>query len=547
MLILDVNKLSKNFGFGQLFEDVSFSLNEGESISIVGENGCGKSTLIKIIAGVYKPDGGQVSIKKGAKVGYLDQTLADSNDERNVYDVLKDAFKDLNESEAKIKTYEDKLTTLTGDDYDKALSAYCKIIEEYSQKGGYNIDVTIKTVCSGLKISDSMLKMPYNVLSGGEKTLVQLAKVLLLKPDLLLLDEPTNHLDIERIEWLENYIKSFKGASVIISHDRYFLDKMTTKILDLNGISPKVYDGNYTTYLKLREAEFEKQMAEYKDQQIIIKRLTEQIKYFAERGMATNSSTLCNRAHSLQTQLNRILAKRVERPQEQSRLKIDFARENKTSKRVFEVSHLSVTAPNGRKILDNIDLTIMAGERVALIGSNGSGKSTLVKTLLKIQDLPVSGEVSVGQSVKIGYLPQIINFENTNLRLLDYFKDEIGANEEKARLKLSAFHFYKEDMAKKISSLSGGEKIRLRLACLLEQNVNCLIFDEPTNHIDIATKEVLEEAMDNFNGTILFVSHDRYLINKLAQKVIEFSCGKVKEYLGNYDFYKSHMANNNAK
>lgn len=540
MIILDVNNVEKNFGYGSLFDSISFSLNEGESISIVGPNGCGKSTLLRMIAGLERIDKGSVKIKKGASVVYLDQTSSDKVDDRLVIDVIKDAFTQINKLSVLLKKYEDIMANPDSQEqYDKTLERYCRLIEEFGNIGGYDIDVKIGTVCSGLNIDNNMLYQTYATLSGGEKTLVQLAKALLQKPDLLLLDEPTNHLDIERIEWLENYIKSFKGASIIVSHDRYFLDRMSTKILDISGIEPKVYNTNYTGYLEEKEKDFEKQMAAYADQQLIIKRLQEQIKYFAERGMATNSSTLCNRAHALQSQLNRILARKIERPQEQRNIKIGFNEERKSSKRVFETKDLVVLAPDGRKILDGIDLTITSGERIALIGSNGSGKSTYVKTLLGLQDMENSGEVIKGPSVKVGYLPQIISFKNDNQTLLECFKYESAVNEQRARQILATFQFYKEDVNKMVKNLSGGERIRLRLASLLQQNVNCLVFDEPTNHIDIPTKEVLEKAIENFDGTVIFVSHDRYFINKLAEKTIEFHDGHISTYLGNYDYYKS--------
>ena len=546
MIVLDVNKLGINFGYGQLFDGVSFSLNEGESISIVGPNGCGKSTLLKIIAGIERADSGQVSIKKGAKVAYLDQTGSSTNDDRKVYEILKDAFKELTEMGKKIEEMQRKLESgIDGDEYSLTLEKYCNLMEKFSIAGGYDMDTTINTVVEGLKIDKNLLKQSYNDLSGGEKTLVQLAKALIIKPDLILLDEPTNHLDIERIEWLEEYIKSFKGASVIVSHDRYFLDKMSNKILDLDNGVGKVYTSDYSGYVEEKQRDFEKQMADYKDQQAIIKKLDEQRKYFAERGMATNSSTLCDRAHALQTQIDRLKKVAVSRPVEKKKLNVGFSEERKSSQKVIVAEDLTVSLPDGRKILDGINVSIYAGERVALIGSNGSGKSTFVKTVLGLQELKKSGDVIIGPSVKIGYLPQIITFPKANQQLLEYFSNAVGLNEQRARQILAGFQFYKEDVTKKVGSLSGGERMRVKLAELLQQKINTLIFDEPTNHIDIPTKEVLEEAIEEFDGTLVFVSHDRYFINKFAQKIFEFKNGNVTSYLGNYDDYKKNCYANN--
>ncbi|MBO5478047.1 MAG: ABC-F family ATP-binding cassette domain-containing protein [Clostridia bacterium] len=541
MIILDVNKLEKNFGYGQLFEDVSFSLNEGESISIVGPNGCGKSTLLKMIAGLEKIDTGSVSIKKGAKVAYLDQTGSSIIDERPVYSVLKDAFGELNEMEKRLNNLQEKMNSnLNETEYNTVLEKYCNLMERFSLAGGYDIEVNISTVVEGLKINKELLTQSYNDLSGGEKTLVQLAKALLIKPELILLDEPTNHLDIDRIEWLEGYIKSFRGASVIVSHDRYFLDKMSNKILALDNGIGKVYSTNYSGYLIEKQRDFEKQMADYKEQQATIKRLEEQKKYFAERGMATNSSTLCDRAHALQTQIDKLKKISIARPKEQKKLNVEFSEERKSSKKVIVAENLTVTTPEGRKILDNISLDICARERVAFIGANGSGKSTFIKTILNEQELTVKGDVMIGPSVIIGYLPQIITFPDGNQQLLEYFKNAVGINEQRARQILSNFQFYKEDVNKRVMNLSGGERMRIKLAELLQLKINTLIFDEPTNHIDIPTKEVLEEALEDFDGTLIFVSHDRYFINKFADKTVEFKDGKVSTYVGNYDDYKEY-------
>lgn len=539
MIILDVNKLTKNFGFGTLFENLSFSLNEGESISIVGPNGCGKSTLLKIIAGLMRADFGTVNIKKGAKCAYLDQTASSIQDSRIVRDILKDSFEEINAMEKRLNDLQDKLSDTAAEDYDVTLSRYCNLLERFQLAGGYDVDVQISTVVEGLGIDKGMLEKPYDVLSGGEKTLAQLAKALLQKPDLFLLDQPTNHLDIDRIEWLEGYIKSFRGAVVIVSHDRYFLDKLSNKILSLDDVEAKIYATNYSGYLEQKQRDFEVQLAAFKDQQQAIKRLEEQIKYFSEMGMAKNSATLCNRAHSLSTQLERMKHAAVKKPTEQKKIDVEFSRVKKTSKTVVEAKDFVVSIPGGKTILDKISVNICAGERVAFIGANGSGKSTFVKAIMGEQNLPMPGKIEVGPSVKIGYLPQIIEFTKPNSSLLEYFKNEVGVDEERARRILASFDFYKDEVSKKVKNLSGGERIRVKLAILLQQQINTLIFDEPTNHIDIPTKEVLEEALSNFGGTLIFVSHDRYFINKFADKIFEFSSGKVTTYHGNYDYYKS--------
>lgn len=535
MQILNVDNLTIDFGFNKLFNNVSFSLNEGESISIVGPNGCGKSTLLKIIAGIIKPDKGQVSIKKGAKLAYLDQTGASIDDNRCVYEILKESFCELNELEKSIKKLEDKMNKNT--DNQKIINKYCSLIDRYSNLGGYEIDANINTVIAGLKLDSTILDRSFNELSGGEKTLVQLAKTLIIKPDLLLLDEPTNHLDIERIEWLENYIENFKGAIVIVSHDRYFLDKMCDKILDLESSCGKIYSTNYTGFLEEKERLFEKQMTNYKEEQLLIKRLETEMKWFAERGMATNSSTLTARARALETRINRIKSNAIIRPVKRNKANINFLKDNKTSSRIISLRNFSVNLSNGKDLIQNITLDVFAGEHIALIGENGCGKSTLVKSIIGINNLNYTGIINIGPSVKIGYISQIISFKDDKQSLLDYFRLSTGLPEQMARQILVGFQFYNDDIKKRVGSLSGGERMKVKLAELLQNKVNTLILDEPTNHIDIDTKEAFENALKNFSGTLLFVSHDRYFINKFADKIFELNNGNINIYYGNYDDY----------
>ena len=545
MIILDVNKIAKNFGYEQLFEDVSFSLNEGESIAIVGPNGCGKSTILKIIAGIESADRGMVSIKNGTKVGYIDQIGITSDDTRTVYDVIRDAFVEINSLAKKISEYEEKINTPEGEKY---LQKYCDLIEKFNIMGGYEVETTINTVINGLNLNKEMLSQPYSSLSGGEKTIVQLARTLITKPDLLLLDEPTNHLDIKRIEWLEEYIKSFRGAAVIVSHDRYFLDKMANQILAIDdyGIG-HVYPTNYTGYLEQREIEFQKNMAQYADEQEAIKQLEAKAKQFMSLGMGRNSSALTKQGKVLWERAQRMRERAIKKPKEQKKLDMTFIEEKKSSKKIIVANGLTVRTPDNKPILDDVNLEISAGERVALIGENGAGKSTFVKTLMGVQTLKVEGDIFVGPSVKIGYIPQIIEFKDGNQRLLEYFQKAVGLPEQKCRSILSRFKFSADDVQKKVKNLSGGEMMKVKMAELLQQEVNTLIFDEPTNHIDIPTKEVLEEALEGFSGTLIFISHDRYFINKFANRIIVFEAGKAAEYWGDYDKYKQSLGGKNGK
>lgn len=322
---------------------------------------------------------------------------------------------------------------------------------------------------------------------------------------MLLLDEPTNHLDIERIEWLENYIENFMGAIVIVSHDRYFLDKMCDKILDLESSCGKIYSTNYTGFLEEKERLFEKQMTNYKEEQLLIKRLETEMKWFAERGMATNSSTLTARARALETRINRIKSNAIIRPVKRNKANINFLKDNKTSNRIISLRNFSVNLSNGKDLIQNITLDVFAGEHIALIGENGCGKSTLVKSIIGINNLNYTGIINIGPSVKIGYISQIISFKDDKQSLLDYFRLSTGLPEQMARQILVGFQFYNDDIKKRVGSLSGGERMKVKLAELLQNKVNTLILDEPTNHIDIDTKEAFENALKNFSGKHCFL------------------------------------------
>lgn len=541
MLILDINKVCKDFGYGPIFEDLSFTLNEGEKICIIGPNGGGKSTLLKIIAQIEKCDSGTVSIKKDARVAYLDQTSPDQKDSRTVEDILRDNFAELLKIEKEInRVYEKMATAPSPEDYNRMANQASRLQQRFQDGGGYEIDTEINMVCSGLLIGEEMRRQHYDSLSGGEKTLVHLAKGLLRKPDLFLLDEPTNHLDIKRIEWLENYIRTFKGSVVIVSHDRRFLDNVSGRLLEIDNGEGTVYNTNYSGYLTEKERRYNQLMENWVEQQAYFKRLEDRATRMAQAGMATNSKVMTRKAGVMFARIEREKEKMaLKKPYKASRLSMNFDEQGRGGKRAIEVSHLRISTGNGRTIVDDAGFYVGVGERVFMIGNNGSGKTSILKTVLGEQDLPYDGEVMISPSVQIGYLPQIINFRDDRQRVLDYFRHEVGIGEEKARSVLFRFHFDKENVMKSIGSLSGGERIRLRLAVLLQQSMNTLIFDEPTNHIDIPTREALEEALENFNGTMLIVSHDRFFIDKFAGKIVEITEGKAITYIGNYENYQA--------
>ncbi len=541
MLILDINKVSKDFGYGPIFEEMSFSLNEGERICIIGSNGGGKSTLLKMIARIEKCDRGTISIKKDARVAYLDQTAPDQKDDRIVEDILRDGFAELLKIETEINgVYERMAAASSSEDYNRMANRVSVLQQSFQDGGGYEIDTEINMVCSGLSIREEMRRQNYNSLSGGEKTLVHLAKGLLRRPDLLLLDEPTNHLDVKRIEWLENYIKTFKGSVVIVSHDRRFLDNVSGKLLEIDNSEATVYNTNYSGYLIEKERRYNQLMENWEEQQAYFKRLEDRANRMAQAGMATNSKVMTRKAGVMFARIEREKEKMaLKRPYKASRLNIEFDEQNKGGKRAMEISHLGISVGNDRTIVDDVSFYVGVGERVFMIGNNGSGKTSILKTILGEQDLPYKGDIAISPTIQTGYLPQIINFRDDTQQILDYFQHEIGIGEEKARSILFRFHFDKENVIKSVGSLSGGERIRLRLAVLLQQSMNMLIFDEPTNHIDIPTREALEEAIENFNGTLLVVSHDRFFIDKFADKIIEIADGKAVTYIGNYENYQA--------
>jgi len=536
MIILNVNKIQKNYGFGDVLKDISFSLNEGEKVAIVGDNGCGKSTLLKIIAGIENYKFGSVTVKKDSVVEYLEQGDKSDNTKGICIDILNSAFEKLHKIENELKDYEQQMCEETDSEkLDVLIRRYSHLQERFILLGGYEIENQINYVVNGLKIDKSLLSRDFQTLSGGERTLINFAKILLSKPDLLLLDEPTNHLDIERIEWLEQYINNYKGTILIVSHDRYFLDKVINKIIEIDDGKASVYLGNYTKYLELKEQEEVREFEVYKVQQKKIEEMEKAIKRLKEWGKLSDNPMFFRRAKAIQSNLDRFKEIAIEKPKEHKLLNVKFDNSGRSSQDVLFVKDFSLKIEN-KELLNNANCLIQNGEKVAILGENGCGKSTLIKHILDGVGNG-AGICKISSNQKIGYLSQIIEFYDDTQTVLWTFMNELGLDEQTARSVLYNFQFYKKDWVKRVNSLSGGEKLRLKLAIILQTKVNLLILDEPTNHIDITTREVLEESLKNFKGTVIFISHDRYFINKIANKIICFENKQLKTYNGDYDYY----------
>ena len=542
MIILDVNKITKSFGFGDLLKDISFSINEGERVAIVGNNGCGKSTLLKIIAKIEKQDSGTISIKKDAVVEYLEQGDVADTKTGTCLEILNSAFEKLNKMQAELTVMEEQLCTLQGEELNVIIKRYSSLQEKFMLLGGYDKDMEIEKVVNGLQIDKSLMSREFSTLSGGERTLINLAKILLSKPDLIMLDEPTNHLDISRLEWLENYINEYRGTIIFVSHDRYFLDKVANKVIEIDSGKIKIYVGNYSKHLEQKENEEVKEFQIYKVQQKKFEEMEKAIKKLKEWGKMADNPTFFRRAKAIQSNLDRLKENAVEKPKETKSLPINFVASARGSEFVVDAKNICLEI-GGKQLLNYASFNVVNKEKVALVGNNGCGKSTLIKAVLSNS---VSG-LKLGSNQKIGYLSQIIEFENKEQNVLQHFINETGLNEEISRSKLFNFQFFKSDTVKRVSTLSGGEKLRLKLAIMLQNDINFLILDEPTNHIDIETREVLEETLKSFKGTLLFISHDRYFINKLATKVVEFYNNKLYTFLGNYDYYIQNKENVHAK
>ncbi|NEU05545.1 ribosomal protection-like ABC-F family protein [Clostridium senegalense] len=534
MIVLSCNKIHKSFGIDVILKDITFSINEGEKIGLIGANGAGKSTLFKILTSQMEYDSGELFIDKSKKVGYLSQNLSLESD-NTIYGELLLVFEELLNMERKMKTLEEKMNEpydeAKADYHNKLIKDYTTLTELYQHRGGYTYKGEISRVLKGLGFFEGDFEKSINILSGGQKTRVALCKLLLRKPEILLLDEPTNHLDLDAIEWLEEYLKSYKGSIVIISHDRFFLDAVTNKTIEISHGMAEIYNGNYTAFIDLKKKNYEVALKAFSLQQAEIKRQEEIIQKYK----SFNREKSIKAAESRQKALDKI--ERIEAPhKDQKASRINFETKIKSGNDILYVEELSKSY--GEKVLfTGVNVDIKRENKIALIGENGRGKTTLFKIIMdEIQ--PNSGTKVLGKNVNIGYYDQ----EQSNLELNKTIIDEVWDDfpeltTTEIRTYLAAFLFRGDDVFKKIEKLSGGEKCRINLLKLMLSQNNFLLLDEPTNHLDIVSREALEDAILSYDGTVLVISHDRYFLNKVVDKIFELNEDGIKEYLGNYSYY----------
>ncbi|TMN22583.1 ABC transporter ATP-binding protein [Lentibacillus cibarius] len=531
MILMQLNDVSKSFGADEILANIKLEIKENDRIAIVGRNGAGKSTLLKIMAGEFSHDSGELFKPKNLTIGYLTQhTSLESH--KTIWDKMLEVFDHLLKQQEDLRQMERKMqqtASLSDTNYEQLLADYDKKQQKFEEDGGYEYEANIKAVLTGLNFGDIPYDTPVNELSGGQKARLALGQLLLKRPDLLILDEPTNHLDIDTMTWLEQYLGSYPGAIVIVSHDRYFLDKTAAVVYEISRNRSKKYNGNYSHYLNQRALDYEQELKEYEKQQNEIKKMED----FIQKNIVRASTT--KRAQSRRKQLERM--ERIDKPKGDEKSASFTFRINRTSGNdVLKIDQLSFQYEND-PVFQNVTIHANRGERIALTGPNGVGKTTLLKTITG-QVQPSAGTINLGTNVEIGYYDQEQQQLTLSKTVLDELWDEYPDTDEKdIRTVLGNFLFSGEDVLIPVHSLSGGEKARLSLAKLMMQNANFLILDEPTNHLDIDSKEVLEGALMDFPGTILFVSHDRYFINRLADKVVEMQHTGATIYLGDYDYY----------
>ncbi len=529
MVDISVNNLTKFFVIGEnLLQGLSFEVQEGECVAILGRNGCGKTTLFKILTGEMDYDDGEVYVNPNKRIGLISQ-IPKFPVGYTVEDVLRSAYADILRVKGRMEAME---AEMAHGSTPEQLREYDSLVNRFQSGGGYEMDVEVDKICNGLGILPEQRIQEFDSLSGGEKTRVNLARLLLEKTDILLLDEPTNHLDLHSVEWLEGYINSFKGTVLAISHDRYFIDQVADRVIEITEGHAEFYSGNYSFYMDEKQARFDLQMKQYEAEQAKLK----QLGFTVERmkGWGINNRTLYRRAMSIQHRMERI--KKTEKPKTEKTMKASFGEKDFSGDVVFKMKGVS-KAFGERTLFSDVNLSVEGGERIAILGDNGTGKSTFIKCLLGEEDC--GGKIQFGPTVKWGYLPQIIKFSRPERTLYDTMLYEKNCTPQTARDRLGAFLFQGEDVFKTVGTLSGGEQSRLRLCMLMDEKINLLILDEPTNHLDIASREWVEAAIEEFEGVLLFVSHDRYFIEKFAERIWHLEDGVIRDFACGYKKYRS--------
>lgn len=533
MLELSLKSVGKYYNVTKVLESVTFDAKTGDRIGLIGRNGSGKTTIFKMIVGLEPHDGGSIIIRKDARVGYLDQ-IPEYDEQITVETVIKEALKEHYEVLDSIRDMERKMSILTGVELERLMSVYSKAQDKFISLGGYEIDEWYNRIVCGFNFSEEFLSQSFEKLSGGEKTSVLLAKILLTKPDILLLDEPSNHLDTHAIHWLEDYLKTYEGTVITISHDRYFLDNIVTKIVEVENMVTEEYHGNYSYFIEEKERRITALMEKYKNQEKKIKEMKDAIQRFYAWSHGGQNEAMIAKARNMEKRIEKM--DKMDKPKvNHKKARIKFSSSDRSANEALILSEISKSFEE-KDVLIDVDMDIRFGEFVGLLGKNGSGKSTIFKIIMD-RISPDSGTKKIGSRVKIAYLDQNVEFENENMTVIETFRDIFECKEIEARSKLAGSLFFGEDVFKKVSSLSGGEKTRLKLCILMNSDVNFLLFDEPTNHLDIDSREMLELALESFTGTMLFISHDRYFINKIADRIDYLENGKIKSYIGGYDYF----------
>ena len=531
MIDISVSNLTKEFEVGKkILDGLTFQVDQGERVGLLGKNGAGKTTVFKIITGEMDYDDGQVMTAPGKTVGLISQ-IPVYPPEYTVEDVLSTAFSKLHRMEEEMAA----LTAKMGEDSDPALlRRYGELSAAFEAKGGYDTATELNKVCNGLEIPQSMREQLFSALSGGEKTRVNLARLILEDTDILLLDEPTNHLDLRATEWLEEYLDKFKGTVLAISHDRWFLDKVVRRVIEIVDGRAEFYEGNYSFYVVEKERRYQEQLKQYEKEQAKIGQLekaAEQLRIWAYSG----NDKIFKRAQSMEKRIERM--RTTDKPRKERKLDIRFGERDFRGDEVMVVKGLAKRF-DGRTLFSDVNLLVEGGERIALLGDNGTGKSTLIKILMG-EEPPSEGKIRMGPTVKIGYLPQIIHFSHPERNLVDTMIYDLDCSTQTARNRLAAFNFRGEDVFKPVSALSGGEQSRLRLCMLMDEKINLLILDEPTNHLDVASREWIEEAVEDYEGNLLFVSHDRYFINRFATRIWMLEDGHITDFEGTYQEFQA--------